>query len=819
MAGSAERLVHMIGNAHIDPVWLWQWPEGYQEVRATFRSAIDRMAEYPEFVFTCDSVCYLEWVEESDPELFAEIGRRIADGRWRMVGGWWVEPDCNLPAGESFVRQALYSQRYLHAKFGIIATVGCNVDSFGHNASIPQLLRKSGMDSYVFLRPGPHEKALPGPYFWWESPDGSRVLAYRIPHEYGSSGHDLGYQVDKSLAQLPPDIPELMVFYGVGNHGGGPTRANLDSIRRLDAADGLPRLRCGSPREFFDRLVEGGAEIPVHAGELQHHAVGCYSAHAGVKRWNRRAENTLLRAEKWATVAAVLGGIGYPLAGFGEAWKLVLLNQFHDTLGGAAIEPAYTDSRDQFGHAISVASRAFNRAVQVLSRRIHIPAEPRMTPLVVFNPHPWRLRADVEFEFAGFPGAAAEVADDEDRMVPVQRTQSAATVNGPRGRLALAVDVPPLGYRVYRIRPAADRTSANEVRASDTTLENEFLAIEVDPATGWLRRLYDKAHDRELAAERGKPHAMVLEDRSDTWSHRVRAYQDVAGEFTAESVRLVENGPVRAVIRVRAVHGASTLVEEFVLGARARHLEVRVTLDWQERLRMLKLRFPTAVRSEDATFEIPYGHLRRPADGSEETAQAWVDVSGVLPDGRPAGLSVLNDGKYAHDVRGGDIGITVARSPVYAWHEPRELDPDEDYGYLDQGRQRFTYRLLPHAGDWREAGTVRLAAELNQPAFPLLESFHDGDLPQRNSFLSVDEESVLPTVLKLDEDGAGDVVVRAYETAGRPAEVTVELPLLGRAVRAVFRAGEVKTFRVPRDGEAPVVETDLLEWASPEAGA
>jgi alpha-mannosidase len=279
-----DRVLHMIGNAHIDPVWLWQWPEGYQEVRATFASAIERMSEYPEFVFTCDSVLYLAWVEEHDPDLFAAIGRRISDGRWQQVGGWWIEPDCNLPSGESFVRQALYAQRYLLAKFGVTATVGCNVDPFGHNASLPQILRKSGMDGYVFMRPGPHEMALPGPYFWWESPDGTRVLAYRIPHEYCSSNTDVGGQIDKSLAQLPPDMPELMVFYGVGNHGGGPTRANLDSIRRLDASGGMPQLRCSSPRDFFDRVAASGEPIPVHLGELQHHAVGCYSAHSGVKR-------------------------------------------------------------------------------------------------------------------------------------------------------------------------------------------------------------------------------------------------------------------------------------------------------------------------------------------------------------------------------------------------------------------------------------------------------------------------------------------------------------------------------------------------------
>ena len=242
------RLLHMIGNAHIDPVWLWQWPEGYQEVRATFQSAIDRMEEYPDFVFTCDSSLFFEWVEESDPELFEKLRERIAEGRFQVIGGWWVEPDCNIPCGESFVRQALYGQRYLREKFGITATTGANIDSFGHNATIPQILAKSGADSYVFLRPGPEEIPLDSPLFWWESPDGSRVLAYRIPHEYCAPKDDIGEHVETAISTLPAGGEEWAVFYGVGNHGGGPTKANLDQIARLNGRNGLPRLELSSKR-------------------------------------------------------------------------------------------------------------------------------------------------------------------------------------------------------------------------------------------------------------------------------------------------------------------------------------------------------------------------------------------------------------------------------------------------------------------------------------------------------------------------------------------------------------------------------------------
>ena len=202
------RRLHMIGNAHIDPVWLWQWPEGYQEVRATFQSAVDRLDEYPEYVFTCDSSLFFAWVEESDEVLFQRIRAHVQSGRFQVIGGWWIEPDCNIPGGESFVRQALYGQRYLKEKFGITATTGANIDSFGHNATIPQILAKSGCDSYVFLRPSPTEKELPAPLFRWESPDGSSVLAYRIPHEYLAPKDDIGEHVETAVATLPEDGDE-----------------------------------------------------------------------------------------------------------------------------------------------------------------------------------------------------------------------------------------------------------------------------------------------------------------------------------------------------------------------------------------------------------------------------------------------------------------------------------------------------------------------------------------------------------------------------------------------------------------------------------
>ncbi len=305
-------------------------------------------------------------------------------------------------------------------------------------------------------------------------------------------------------------------------------------------------------------------------------------------------------------------------------------------------------------------------------------------------------------------------------------------------------------------------------------------------------------------------HAVVLEDGSDTWSHDLVAYEGEVGRFECISVRRTEQGPVRSVIEVESAFGGSRLVERLVLGARARHLEVRVVLDWREQQRVLKLRFPSALEEATATFSVPYGRLERPNAGSEEVGQAWVDVSGVLAGGRAAGWALLNDGKYGYDVRGAEIGMTAARSPAYAWHDPHQLSPGVRYEYLDQGAQEFTYALLPHGGNLDQAGTVRLAEELNERPLAFPEHFHPGPFPPAQGFADDGGGAVVLSVLKQAEDG-GAFVVRAYESAGHPCSARLALPLFGRTIEAVFAPGEIKTFLVPVPG-GPIEEVMLLEW-------
>jgi alpha-mannosidase len=824
-SATPDRTLHMVGNAHLDPVWLWPWQEGYQEARATFWSAIHRMDEYPDFVFTCNQIVLLTWVEESDPDLFARIRERVAEGRWQMVGGWWVEPDCNMPSGESFVRQGLYGQRYLKEKFGVTATVGMNVDPFGHHSMLPQILRGQGMNAYCFMRPAPHETALTGTAFWWESPDGSRVLAYRIPFEYCSPPGDIGGQADKSLGVLDHGLGDMMIFFGVGNHGGGPTRANIESIHRYDRMGSFGRMVISSPARYLDEFAkkqgeEGLSKLPVWRGGLQMHAPGCYSAHSGVKLWQRRAQSAILSAERWAVVGSTLFGLDHPTGDLGRAWKQILFNQFHDVLPGSAIESAYDDARDQLGEAVAIAKRIIARTHNVMARNVDIPLEPGTQPVLVFNPHPWPVTTQVELQYGAQP-AGVHVVDADGGVTAAQRTQSVATTDDQgRGAVVFEAAVPPLGYRLYRLRPgAAPQTGSSTLRATGTVLENGLLRVEIDPETGWLVSLLDKRTGVDVVAGARGEHTQICQDPTDTWGHRVVSYRWPGAPMRTTRVTLREAGPVRARLRVEREWHRSTMVEEFVLGHLADQVEVRVTIDWREPAHLLKLCVPTAVVDPVSTYEIPFGTVEQPVDGKENAAQSFVDISGTVGE-RPAGLAVVNNAKHGYDVSpgtpGGDtpsIGITAVRSPVYSWHDPRQLDPDGFYSYQDQGVQSFRYLLVPHRGDWRAMDLPRRAAELGSPARAMLESFHRGSLPSQQSYLSDGGNQVMVTAVKGSEDGDGtaDLIVRAVESTGRPGRARIEVPMLGRVIVADFGPSQLRTFRVPVDG-GEIREVDLIEW-------
>jgi alpha-mannosidase len=804
---------HMIGNSHIDAVWLWTWPEGMSAVVSGFRSALERMKEDPEFTFTASSAQFYEWVAATDPKLIAEIRQRVKEGRWSVVGGWWVEPDVNIPNGESLVRQGLYSQRTFQQLFGRKVEIGFNPDSFGHPGTLPQILKLQGLHAYVFMRPQPQEKTLPSDLFWWEGADGTRILAYDIPIAYGDYDGPIMHRVHRIVADLPEPTKNLMAFYGAGDHGGGPTKINIQSILAARKEPGAPTMIFSTPDKYFDE-VKDLPNLPIVADNLQHHSVECYTALSEVKKDNRTAEAALVTGEKFAMLGSVVAGSDYPQSEFTSSWKKVFLMQFHDCLAGSALPAHYEMARQAHGYAIEVGTQAMYRAAEKIAWQIPTP-DADSEYLVVFNPHAWDANLNVEYELGWewTSGATPEsqsiqtnssLVDDQRRAIAHQWTQATTTIDD-RKRLVFRAPVPAFGYRQFQLRKVTPATMAeSQVHAQGNELENEHLRVRF--ADDGTYSIYDKDAKAEVFGnERGR--AVVLDDPSDTWSHDVKAYTKEVGAFENADFHVLENGPLRATLGVRSRYSASFLETDWPLYAGSRSLEARVALDWHERLKILKFSFPVDVQNPQPTYEIAYGYKVRKAQGDEDPGQRWIDVSGERG-GSQYGLAVINDAKYGYSVKGSELRISIVRSPVYAQFECG-LKPDGEYLWQDQGRQTFRMLLVPHSAGWREAGIVRMAEEFTAPVPILYQGIHPGSRPGSASFLSVDVPNVVVSAVKHAEDGE-DIIVRCYETEGRATTATLDLALVNRRWTGTFRPLEIKTLRVPRAG-GEIREVNALE--------
>jgi alpha-mannosidase len=805
--------VLMIGNAHIDPVWLWDRAEGRQVTLNTFRTVVQLLGEYPEMLFTSAQAQLYAWVEEDDPALFERIKGLVAEGRWHLAGGMWVQPDCNLPSGEAFVRHFLYCQRYFSSRFGVRATVGYNVDSFGHAGTLPQLLRGAGIDSYVYFRPDPRrEVSLDENLYWWESPDGSRVMACRPPNHYGTWAGEIENWTVRSIAHAPERVGAVLCFYGVGDHGGGPTRANLDSIRAMSERPDLPEIRHGSLREFFDRAMSVRQDYGVRRNDLQHHAPGCYSVESNIKRWNRQAEQKLVAVEKANALAAALAG--GPVAGteaFDEAWRLALFNQFHDILAGTSIPEAYQEAERDYAEVQRMADGVARSALTKLAKATDCRGGGKA--VVVFNPVSWETQSLLEVREQG------ENATIGGTPLPVQRAHD--------GALLVQATLPALGVTCLHLADSPADVPAPEqpATAQGNTLENGRWRLEVDPATGEWTSLFDKAANVEVLSKPGNG-LVVLDDPSDTWSHGLFGYHTEIGRFGQASVEVAEKGPLRASLRVQRRYGRSWAEEIVSLHAGDGPVAVQLRLDWHDTRKALKVSFPVALEYVACTYEAPYGVTVRIPNGEEEPGQTWVDATGVATttEGRPIpyGVSLINDSKYGFDmderspVRGRekvdlDLRMTILRSPPYAFHDPRPFDPTETYTFVDQGEQTVRYWLLPHRGSWRDAGTVREAHRLNAPLLMLPVTPHQGGLPASWSFLECPTEGVEVGALKQAED-SGQLVVRLVETSGRDTQASLRFPLWGAELTVPLGHYQVKTLALEAvEGSLKVTEVNLLE--------
>jgi alpha-mannosidase len=824
---ASARTVHLIGNAHMDPVWIWDWREGFGEVWATFRAALDRLAEHADVVFTASSAAHHAWIEQHDEALFEQIRAAVAAGRWCLVGGMWVEPDCNLPSGESFCRQLLVGQRFFQRAFGRVARTGYNVDSFGHAAGLPQLLSRSGLGAYVMMRPAAHERELPGQAFRWGDADGSTVLAYRIPFDYATdSAEQIPERVQELDRRAESENTPMMLFYGIGNHGGGPTRAMLQAIDTVAADDA--GVAYSDPDRYFAELESRRPALPLVHGELQHHAVGCYSVSAWVKRENDRCEAALLGAESAEVVASRLVGRRYRAAELTAAWKELLLCQFHDTLAGTASESAYGTVRARFGYVETMADQVTTNAVYEIAHRVDTSLglggpvqrdssfwtgnEGSGVPFLAYNPLGWPVRQVIEA-----PRSSAAVLDSDGNEIASQAVAS-GEVTLFRSHSLFVAELGPLGYEIFWLRGGTARLPDGPAPATQPVIESDVLRAVVEVSTGSISSLVDLASGTELIGDGGiRP--VVLADRSDTWSHGLIRYEgeQVPCEFVGWET--IESGPLRWRLQLRFRSDASFLTMDLCLARAASFAEIRLRADWSTPHVVLKLVMPWRLGPEVVTVAgAAYGHAVRRPSGAEEPLQGWLDCYDPTTD---RGVGCTTDYLHGYDATGATTRLTVLRNPLAGDHGGGwAARPGDDYPYTDSGRHQASVRIHPHSGDWQAAGLVARAVEHLRRPIVVADTYHSGDLPAKGAFLRVEPPgAAVVRALKRAENDEG-IVVRLVEATGAHVAVALSGRLLGRAVAAELAPYEVQTVLVPDDASAPARVVDIAELEhSTEAGA
>ena len=801
-----SRKIYLCGHGHIDPVWLWRWQDGVSEVLATFDSALNRMNEFEDFVFVSSSAQFYKWVEETDTKMFERIKQRVKEGRFLIAGGWWVEPDCNMPSLESFIRQQLYGQNYFKEKFGIAAKVGMNPDSFGHCSILPQVLKGGGIESYIFTRPGESEKKIEDPLFLWKSHDGSSITAYQMPNGYNGSGKQFH---NRLLAMKNPQKHDELIFFGVGNHGGGPTIETLEFMKK-NLSDKKYFMHSG-PDDYFKAAKDSKIELPVVEGELQHHARGCYSAHSGIKSWNRRTESSLIQAEILSSMAIMCGMDKKDCKALDTAWEKLLLNQFHDTLGGTCLKSCYEDSVNQLGEAMSTADDLSYKSAAFIAQHINVSSTKGGLPVVVFNRHPYSVKEFMQVQIThidryGYPPNmqySIKVLDENDREIESQMVMADATVFDVR-QVGFMADVEPMGWRMYRI-VLEEGAAPENIPEIQNIVENELYKVEINAFTGAIN-IFDKKKSRSVTGLNGI-RAAVYNDPSDTWSHEVEKYDEFIGYFDKDSICATEEGSVRSVINAKLVYNKSELELELIIYNDLERIDINGRLNCKEKNKTIKLRVPCDIENAICTWSMPGSEEQRQNDGCEEPMADYLDISNDK-----YGVSVLNKGLYGCDINGNDMGITIARTPPYGHHYPTPLDErlKDRYEWMEQGIREFELALYPHNGNCQKGSVRKEAGVFNGPLYMIRTHFHQGDLSNNNSLCSGMKNNIEITALKIAYSGEG-YILRVQETNGKHANAVMNFNAIGRKVEIKLDPWQIQTYFMPFDENQPCILTNLLE--------
>lgn len=755
MSGYEDVIASCIGHTHIDVAWLWTVAQTREKVARSFSTVLKYMEEYPEYKFMSSQPALYQFLKERYPETYEKIKERVKEGRWEPEGGMWVEADCNLTSGESLVRQFLYGKKFLKDEFGIDSRILWLPDVFGYSGALPQIMKKSGIKYFMTTKLAWNQiNKVPYDTMMWRGIDGSEIFTHLITTlGVGQSEADFFTTYN---GMLHPDAilggwhryqnkdinNDILIAFGYGDGGGGPTREMLETSKRMEKGiRGIPKVRQEFAGNYFEELeerVEGNKSLPVWEGELyfEYHR-GTYTSMGRNKRSNRRCEQLLMDAE----LLEVLTGTSEKEE-MDKIWRTVLLNQFHDILPGSSIAEVYEVTKKEYAEIES-------RLAEMIAEKLNLLMDGGQDKISVFN----TLGFDRNDVVSLGDCHAAALTDESGKIYPVQETA--------QGAVAYITDIPAKGGKTLQLLDTV-KEEASRIQITENGIETPFYRISIDE-NGLFTSIYDKECDREVlkAGEKGNLLRMY-EDKPmhyDCWDIDMYYSEKYWDAEKADKIQWTEEGPVRATLEIQRTISNSVIKQEIHFYADSRRIDFSTWVDWKEHQHLLKVHFPVNIHSDEATFEVQFGNLKRKIHGNtswdearfESCGQKWMDIS----EGH-YGVSLLNDCKYGYSAKDSNIALTLIKSGI----EPNKT--------ADQEEHVFTYALYPHKEMWSAAGTVQEAYKLNQPAYAT-----KGELKNTGkSFISTDKDNIIIETVKPAENGDG-IIVRLYDCENSLTKATL----------------------------------------------
>lgn len=736
--------VSAIGHAHMDVAWLWPLRETVRKCARTFSTALRMMEEYPDYHFGASQPQLYQMIKDAYPSLYLDIRKAVANGRWEVQGGMWVESDCNIPSGESLVRQILHGKRFFKKEFGVEVDYLWLPDVFGYSAALPQILKKSRIEYFTTHKLNWNQfNTFPHHTMFWQGIDGTRIFSHFMTgNDYNVPCTPKAFMNYERENRDGDRTNHALCLYGIGDGGGGPGRTHIEWAQLAKNLEDLPRVTMEKAADFFPRAADEATDLMTWVGELyfEYHR-GTYTTHGHVKKMNRKLELLIRDVEiAWAQLPAK----DYPAAELDRLWKVILLNQFHDIIPGSSITRVYQEAHAQYEQAY----RALNQLLADADARLASSIDTRgmANPRLVRNPLAWHRDA-----LAFIPGER-KILWDADGGAPI-------TAQRVAGGLLLEVQVPPLGHVVIQTARGRYKTAPPPMTATEQCLENQLLRIEFDDS-GAIARIYDKEHERDVlqADEQGNRFCLYedLPLAYDAWDIDAYYMEKEPSHPTLAEVKVIEHGPLRGTIEQVYEGDNYRICQRISLIKGMRIIEFDTDVSWHEEEKMLRVNFPVNIQAAEANYEIQFGHVARPTHMNtswdmarfEVVGHKWADIS------QPNyGVALLNDCKYGHQIHNSVISLNLLRSP-------RRPDPE-----ADRHDHQFRYALYPHEGDLVKGEVVRRAWEFNVPVRVITAENGDGDPAHGRYFLAVDNDNVIIDTVKKAEDD-DDLIIRMYECHG-----------------------------------------------------